>query len=80
MPFFQAPVASHVCGVIFEHCLVVGTHTPVQVLPMQTKGQTAVSIQLPLALHVCWVLPLQVVSPGEHVPVQLPVAHRYMQT
>jgi hypothetical protein len=64
------------------HCLLVGTHDPVQLpAPLHTKGQTMLFCQLPFESQVCCcVALLHCLSPGEHVPVQLPVAQTYMQT
>ena len=82
VPSCQVPVKSHVCGVIPEHFLVVGTHDPVQFpAPVQTNGQVIESCQLPMPSQVCcWVELLHCLAPGVHEPVQLPVAQTNMQT
>jgi len=67
----QFPVASQVCAVLLPgplHCLVFGTHDPVQTpAPVQTYGQSVPLVQLPCELQICCWVPTHCMAPGVQV-------------
>lgn len=65
------PVASQVCSVLPEHCVVPGVQTPVHLPALHTNWQACPSVHLP-DLQVCGVLLLHCVLPSVHEPAQAP--------
>src|SRR3954471_15173931 len=51
-PLCQVPFASHVCGVLLTHCLLVGTHTPAQLPLVHTYGHAAPLCHVPVESQV----------------------------
>jgi hypothetical protein len=67
VPLIHAPVASHVCGVLPEHCLDVGVHTPEQrgVPLVQTNAHAVPSLWLwPMSSQRTGCKPLHRLAPG----------------
>jgi hypothetical protein len=69
VPVAHPPFASHVCGLLPEHCAWLGAHTPVHAPVTQVwLVHACAGPQWPVASHVCTPLPIHWVSPFAHTP------------
>jgi hypothetical protein len=62
-----------------EHCVALGTHTPVHAPLTQAELIHAVAaLHAPFVWHVSTPLPLHVVWPWAHTPLQAPETHVWL--
>lgn len=72
----HVPLDEQVCTALPEHCVVVGSHTPVHAPFTQADETHGVLLpQAPLDEHVSTLLPVHRVAFGVHTPTQLPPTH-----